>query len=376
MVWNDKHHMSFLRHISFVCLSLMAVSTVMANEPVAPGPLTLAQVDRIQDLWIDNVQKKIAEISAKPTLGELKGLFDNINFAKRAEKSPFSPGFQYQNVEVLPASAKTTRPKSSAERQALQEIDDAFSRSLQYITEAKKAVESGQSRGAVSRLASVSKELLKIGAILDEQRRRRPPLAGTGKGQLAGAGMVQQVPAPNGAKAPAAAAEADESAPLTLEEVDRAQDLYLDRIQNLIVKISEKPSKAGFSELWNHIRHAKNSDKSPFAPDFQYYHVAASSMPVKAAPPKSSAERQAQQDIDNAFARSLKFVLEAQREHDSGNKHTFVSRLTSASKEVAKVGAELDALRKRRSTQGVAVNLQQSSAGATKSVQATASALK
>jgi hypothetical protein len=172
------------------------------------------------------------------------------------------------------------------------------------------------------------------------------------------------------------AAEADKSAPLTLEQVDRAQDLYLDSIKNRIVEVSENPSKAGFSELWNHIRYAKNSDKSPFAPGFQYYHVAASSMSVKTAPRKSSAERQAQQDIDNAFARSLKFVLEAQRAHDSGNNHTFVSRLTSASKEVAKIGAELDALRKRRSTQGVAVNLQQSSAGATKSVQAAASARK
>ena len=164
----------------------------------------------------------------------------------------------------------------------------------------------------------------------------------------------------------AVAAEADESAPLTLEQVDRAQDLYLDSIQNRIVEVSEKPSKEGFSNLWNHINHAKVSDKSPFAPGFQYYHVAASSMSVKTAPRKSSAERQAQQDIDNAFARSLKFVLEAHKAHDSGNKHALVSRLTSASKEVAKVGVELDALRKRRSTQGVASKGQLSPVGATK----------
>jgi hypothetical protein len=77
-------------------------------------------------------------------------------------------------------------------------------------------------------------------------------------------------------------------------------------------------------------------------------------MSVKTAPRKSSAERQAQQDIDNAFARSLKFVLEAHKAHESGNERTFVSRLTSASKEVSKVGAELDALRKRRALLGVA----------------------
>ena len=172
------------------------------------------------------------------------------------------------------------------------------------------------------------------------------------------------------------AAEADKSAPLTLEQVDRAQDLYLDSIQNRIVEVSENPSKAGFSNLWHHISHAKSSDKSPFAPGFQYYHVAASSMSVKTAPRKSSAERQAQQDIDNAFARSLKFVLDAHKAHESGNERTFVSRLTSASKEVSKVGAELDALRKRRSTQGVASKGQLSSVGATKPQNGAAPARK
>ena len=172
------------------------------------------------------------------------------------------------------------------------------------------------------------------------------------------------------------AAEADKSAPLTLEQVDRAQDLYLDSIQNRIVEVSENPSKAGFSNLWHHISHAKSSDKSPFAPGFQYYHVAASSMSVKTAPRKSSAERQAQQDIDNAFARSLKFVLDAHKAHESGNERTFVSRLTSASKEVSKVGAELDALRKRRSTQGVSSKGQLSSVGATKPQNGAAPARK
>ena len=172
------------------------------------------------------------------------------------------------------------------------------------------------------------------------------------------------------------AGESKESAPMTLEQVDRAQDLYLDGIQNRIVAVSDKPSKEAFSELWHNISHAKSSDKSPFAPGFQYYHVAASSMSVKTTPRMSSAERQAQQDIDNAFARSLKFVSDAHKAHDSGNKHTFVSRLTSASKEVSKVGAELDALRKRRSTQGVSSKGQLSSVGATKPQNGAAPARK
>jgi hypothetical protein len=164
----------------------------------------------------------------------------------------------------------------------------------------------------------------------------------------------------------AMAGEAVQPTPLTVEQVDRAQDLYLDSIQQRIVAVSEKPSKLAFIDLWNNINHAKISVRSPFAPGFHHYHVADSTSVAKSARPKSSTERQAEQDIDNAFARSLKFVLEAQRAHDSGNKHTFVSRLTSASKEVAKVGAELDALRKGRSTQGVASKGQLSPVGATK----------
>ena len=42
-----------------------------------------------------------------------------------------------------------------------------------------------------------------------------------------------------------------ESGPMTLEQADRAQDLYLDGIQNRIVAVSDKPSKAGFSDLWH-----------------------------------------------------------------------------------------------------------------------------
>jgi hypothetical protein len=74
------------------------------------------------------------------------------------------------------------------------------------------------------------------------------------------------------------AGEADQPTPLTLEQVDRAQDLYLDSIQQRIVAASEKPTKAGLSDLWHHISHAKSSDRSPFAPGFQHYNDAASSI--------------------------------------------------------------------------------------------------
>jgi hypothetical protein len=165
------------------------------------------------------------------------------------------------------------------------------------------------------------------------------------------------------------AGEADQPTSLTVEQVDRAQDLYLDSIQQRIVAASEKPTKAGLSDLWHHISHAKSSDRSPFAPGFQHYHVAASSIVAKSARPKSSTERQAQQDIDEIFSKALKFVGEAHKSFESGKEHTFISRLSSASKEVAKLGAVLDAQRKRRASQAVASKGQQSVAGATKPVQ-------
>ena len=162
------------------------------------------------------------------------------------------------------------------------------------------------------------------------------------------------------------AGEVDESAPLTLEQVDRAQDLYLDSIQNRIVEVSEKPSKAGFSDLWNHINHAKVLDKSPFAPGFQNYHVAASAMVAKSVRPKSSAERQAHQDVEEAFARSLKLVGEAAEAFESNRPRVVTYRLKAASKEVAKIGAVLDSARKRRALSVVAAKGPQPVAGATK----------
>ena len=160
--------------------------------------------------------------------------------------------------------------------------------------------------------------------------------------------------------------EADQPTSLTLEQVDRAQDLYLDSIQQLIVAVSEKPTKLAFSDLWHHISHAKSSDRSPFAPGFQHYHVAASSIVAKSARPKSSSERQAQQDIDEIFSKALKLVGEAHKSFESGKESTFILRLKAASKEVVKVGAVLDAQRKRRASQAVANKGQQPVAGATK----------
>ena len=165
------------------------------------------------------------------------------------------------------------------------------------------------------------------------------------------------------------AGEANEPTSLTLEQVDRAQDLYLDQIQNCIVAVSEKPTKLAFSDLWHHISHAKSSDRSPFAPGFQHYHVAASSIVAKSARPKSSSERQAQQDIDEIFSKALKLVREAQKAFESGNESTFVLRLKSTSKEVVKVGAVLDEQRKHRAPQAAVGKGQQPVAGATKPVQ-------
>ena len=163
--------------------------------------------------------------------------------------------------------------------------------------------------------------------------------------------------------------EVDQPTSLTLEQVDRAQDLYLDSIQQRIVAVSEKPTKLAFSDLWHHISHAKSSDRSPFAPGFQHYHVAASSIVAKSARPKSSSERQAQQDIDEIFSKALKLVGEAHKSFESGKESTFILRLKAASKEVVKVGAVLDAVRKRRAPLGVASKGQQPVAGATKPVQ-------
>ena len=168
------------------------------------------------------------------------------------------------------------------------------------------------------------------------------------------------------------AGEPEQPASLTLEQVDRAQDLYLDSIQRRIVAASEKPTKAVLGDLWHHISHAKSSERSPFAPGFQHYHVAASSIVAKSARPKSSTERQAQQDIDENFSKALKLVGEAAEAFESNRPRIVTSRLKAASKEVAKVGAVLDAVRKRRATLAVSNKGQLSPAGATATQHAAA----
>ena len=172
------------------------------------------------------------------------------------------------------------------------------------------------------------------------------------------------------------ASEADQTKPLTVEQVDRAQDLYLDSIQQRIVEASEKPTKAGFEYLGWYISHAKISESSPFSPGFQNHHVAASSIVAKSARPKSSTERQAQQDIDEIFSKTLKLIGEAAEAFESNRTRVVTYRLKAASKEVAKVGAVLDAQRKRRASQAVANKGQQSVAGATKPQNGAASVRK
>ena len=144
------------------------------------------------------------------------------------------------------------------------------------------------------------------------------------------------------------AGKENESGPMTLEQADYAQDLYLDGIQNRIVAVSDKPSKAGFSDLWHTINHARRSDYSPFAPGFPHYQADGASTVVKSARTKSSAERQAEKEIDEAFENALKFVADAHKASESGQTRTVLYRLSSASKEVIKVGAVLDSVRKRR----------------------------
>jgi hypothetical protein len=172
------------------------------------------------------------------------------------------------------------------------------------------------------------------------------------------------------------AGEPNQPASLTLEQVDRAQDLYLDGIQDRIVALSAKPTKLGFSDLWHNINHAKLSEASPFAPGFQHYHVAASSIVAKSARPKSSTERQAQQDIDEIFSKALKLVGEAAEAFESNRPRIVTSRLKAASKEVAKVGAVLDAVRKRRATLAVSTKGQLSPVGATATQHGAASVRK
>jgi hypothetical protein len=172
--------MSLLKYCSRICLGLLLAVSALAGEGEEVAPLTLEQVDRAQDLYLDGIQQRIVAVSAKPSVVELKELSQSIKHAKVADSSPFSPGFRHYHVEGSSMVAKTEKPKSSVERQAEQNVDDAFARSLKYVAEAQKAVESGNARMVILRLSGASKEVAKVGAVLDLLRKRRSaqPLAG------------------------------------------------------------------------------------------------------------------------------------------------------------------------------------------------------
>jgi hypothetical protein len=160
-----------------ICLGLLAVVSVLAGESKEPGPMTLAEADRKQDLYLDRIQNLIVAVSDKPSKEAFSGLWGNINHAKSSDKSPFAPGFPHYQADGASTAAKATRSKSSAERQAEQEIDEAFAKALKFVTEAHQASESGQKRTVLYRLSSASKEVVKVGAVLDSVRKRRAPLA-------------------------------------------------------------------------------------------------------------------------------------------------------------------------------------------------------
>ena len=191
--------MSFRKLHLLVCLGLLAVITVIAGESKESGPTTLAEADRAQDLYLDSIQKRIVAVSEKPSKAAFSDLWNNINHARRSDNSPFAPGVPHYQADGASRVVKSARPKSSAERQAEQEIDEAFAKSLKFVTEAHKASESGQTRIVLYRLSSASKEVIKVGAVLDSVRKRRAPLvvgikspqAKTDKGALA---VVSTVP--------------------------------------------------------------------------------------------------------------------------------------------------------------------------------------
>ena len=157
----------------------------MANDTSETGPLTLADVDRAQDVYIDKVQNRIVALSEKPTAKDIKDLWHCINHAKGSVGSPFAPGFQASHEPVSPSTTKTAKPKSSAERQAQLDINEAMTRSLKYVVEAQKAFESGQTNSLTNRLLSASKEWAKIGAVLDSARKRRALSVVAAKGSQA-----------------------------------------------------------------------------------------------------------------------------------------------------------------------------------------------
>lgn len=150
-------------------------------------------------------------------------------------------------------------------------------------------------------------------------------------------------------KAPAVVAQPKAPAPLTVEEVDRAQDRCLSVVQAKIAKVIAAPSAEGLENLWNTIHHLKVSEFSPFAPGFRYHlgepPRGGVSKPLRAS---SSLERQAQEECGELFEEVEHHVLEARGALWTRNRRTVTLELTKASREVAKTRAELIAIRKRR----------------------------
>jgi len=190
--------MSLLKHCSLVCLGLLAAVSVMAGEADESAPLTLEQVDRAQDLYLDQIQNCIVEVSAKPTKEAFANLVWFLNHAKNSDKSPFDVGFQYYNLTESSNVAKSARPKSSRAHRMENNINEIFSKALKIVGEAQRAFESGNESTFVLRLKSTSKEVVKVGAVLDEQRKNRAPQAAVGKGlqPVAGATKPQNGAAP------------------------------------------------------------------------------------------------------------------------------------------------------------------------------------
>ena len=166
--------MSFLKSISSIGLSLLAVSAVFAGNPKAPAPLTVEEVDRAQDLCISGTQQRIAKIINQPSAEAMDGLWSGINHLRLSDYSPFSAGFRYHLGEPpLSGISKPARTTSSLERQTQQENDECFSKALNHVLEAREAYELHRKRAVTFNLQKASKELGKIKAELFSMRKRR-----------------------------------------------------------------------------------------------------------------------------------------------------------------------------------------------------------
>lgn len=182
-----------MMHVSRVCLGLLAVASVMANESKEPRPMTAETVEHAQDLYLDRIQERIVAAGANPTPEGLNELWHMISHARSATTSPFSSVYQANQAGAASSGERAARPKSSVERQAQLDIDSNFAKSLKYVAEAKAAVEGGQSRTVIYRLTSASREVAKVGTVLDAVRKRRASqgaVAG-GKGQQASSGAAK-----------------------------------------------------------------------------------------------------------------------------------------------------------------------------------------